>query len=468
MTFNDDNFMLQGEAAKKLYQIAKNQPIYDFHCHLDPQEIYEDKPFDNIVSVWLGGDHYKWRLMRANGVSEKYITGDASNEEKFKAWIETVSVAIGNPLYHWSHLEMRDVFGIDEVITKDNWKELYDRMNDFINENELSPRDLIKQSDVRFIGTTDHPLDDLEWHQKLKEEDSFDTVVAPTFRPDEAFVDHANFAGFTEALAEKTGEEITDFASFMAALGTRIEFFAEMGALASDMSLGKIVYVEAEEDELNEIFQKTVNGDEVSDEEVQKWQTAVFVELARLYKENNFVMQVHFGALRDNNTSYSEELGADVGFDSMGDQTDLAVNLNSLLDRLVLEEKLPKMIWYNLNPAYNTVLPNTLANFQANEAGVHGKLQFGAGWWYNDTKLGMIDQMDNYADQGILANFVGMLTDSRSFLSYQRHDYFRRILASYIGKWVDKEEVPDSEELLRPIIEGISYKNAEQFFNQKI
>ncbi len=468
MTFNDDNFMLQGEAAKKLYEIAKDQPIYDFHCHLDPQEIYEDKPFDNIVSVWLGGDHYKWRLMRANGVSEKYITGDASNEEKFKAWIETVSIAIGNPLYHWSHLEMRDVFGIDEVITKDNWKELYDRMNDFIEKNELSPRDLIKQSDVRFIGTTDHPLDDLEWHQKLKEDDSFDTVVAPTFRPDEAFVDHANFAGFTEALAEKTNQEITDFASFMSALGNRIEFFAEMGAQASDMSLAEVVYKEANEDELNEIFGKANNGDKVSTEEAQKWQTAVFIELARLYKENNFVMQIHFGALRDNNTAYSEELGADVGFDSMGDQTDLPVHLNNLLDRLVREDYLPKMIWYNLNPAYNTVLPNTLANFQANEAGVHGKLQFGAGWWYNDTKLGMIDQMDNYADQGILANFVGMLTDSRSFLSYQRHDYFRRILASYIGKWVDDEEVPDSEELLRPIIEGISYKNAEQFFNQKI
>lgn len=468
MTFNDDNFMLQGEAAKKLYEIAKDQPIYDFHCHLDPQEIYEDKPFDNIVSVWLGGDHYKWRLMRANGVSEKYITGDASNEEKFKAWVETVSVAIGNPLYHWSHLEMRDVFGIDEVITKDNWKELYDRMNDFIEENELSPRDLIKQSDVRFIGTTDHPLDDLEWHQKLKEDDSFDTVVAPTFRPDEVFVNHANFAGFTEALAEKTDQEITDFASFMSALEDRIEFFAEMGAQASDMSLAEIVYKEADEDELNKIFEKANNGDGVSTEEAQKWQTAVLVELARLYKENHFVMQIHFGALRDNNTAYAEELGADVGFDSMGDQTDLPDHLNNLLDRLVREDHLPKMIWYNLNPAYNTVLPNTLANFQANEAGVHGKLQFGAGWWYNDTKRGMIDQMDNYAEQGILANFVGMLTDSRSFLSYQRHDYFRRILASYIGKWVDDEEVPDSEDLLRPIIEGISYKNAEQFFNQKI
>lgn len=465
MTFNDENFMLQGEAAKKLYNIAKEQPIHDFHCHLDPQEIFEDKPFDNIVDVWLGGDHYKWRLMRANGVKEENITGDASNEEKFKAWAETVSVAIGNPLYHWSHLEMRDIFGIDEVITKDNWKELYDQMNTYIQENELSPRDLIKQSDVRFIGTTDHPLDDLEWHQKIKDDKSFDTVVAPTFRPDEAFVTHANFAGFTKDLAEKTDQEITDFTSFMAALGNRIEFFAEMGAKASDMSLDGVVYAEASEDELNEIFQKAMNEETISTEEIEKWQTAVFVELARLYYENDFVMQVHFGALRNNNSTYSDKVGPDSGFDSMGDQTNLTVNLNNLLDRLVREDHLPKMIWYNLNPAYNTVLPNTLANFQANEEGVKGKIQFGAGWWYNDTKLGMIDQMNNYADQGILANFVGMLTDSRSFLSYQRHDYFRRILASYIGKWVDEEEVPDSEDLLRPIIEGISYKNAEQFFS---
>jgi len=465
MTFNDDNFMLQGRSAQKLYKIAKDQPIFDFHCHLPPQEIYEDKPFDNIVDVWLGGDHYKWRLMRANGVKEEYITGDASNEDKFKAWAETVSVAIGNPLYHWTHLEMRDIFGIGEVITKDNWKSIYDQMNDFIQENELSPRDLIKQSDVRFIGTTDHPLDNLEWHQKIKEDDSFDTVVAPTFRPDEAFITHDNFAGFTKGLSEKTDQEITDFTSFMNALDDRVEFFAEMGARASDMSLDGVVYAEASEDELDTIFQKAINGEEVSTEEVEKWQTAVFVELARLYHENNLVMQVHFGAIRNNNTTYSKEIGPDNGFDSMRGQTDLAVNLNNLLDRLVREDHLPKMIWYNLNPAFNTVLPNTLANFQANEEGVKGKLQFGAGWWYNDTKRGMIDQMDNYAEHGILAHFVGMLTDSRSFLSYQRHDYFRRILASYIGKWVDEEEVPDSEELLRPIIEDISYKNADEFFS---
>lgn len=465
MVFNDDNFMLESEAAKNLYQVAKKQPIFDFHCHLEPQEIYEDKPFDNIVSVWLGGDHYKWRLMRANGVSEKYITGDASNEEKFKAWVETVSISIGNPLYHWSHLEMRDVFGIDEVITKDNWEKLYKKMNNFIKENELSPRKLIKKSDVRFIGTTDHPLDDLAWHKKLAEDETFDTVVAPTFRPDEAFVDHANFTNFTQKLAEKTNVEISGFNSFIEALGDRVAFFAKMNARASDISLGAIVYNPADEDELNTIFEKAMNDEALSKDEEEKWQTEVFVELSRLYKENNLVTQVHFGALRNTNSSYFEKLGPDTGFDSTGDQVDLASNLNQLLDRLARDGKLPKMIWYNLNQSYNKVLANTLANFQANEEDVHGKLQFGAGWWYNDTELGMIDQMNKYAEESILANFVGMLTDSRSFLSYQRHDYFRRILSSYIGEWVEDEKVPNSKELLDPIIEGICYQNAADFFN---
>lgn len=466
MTFNDDNFMLENEAAKELYEVTKEQPIFDFHCHLDPEEIYEDKTFDNIVDLWLGGDHYKWRLMRANGVSEKYITGNASNEEKFKAWAETVSIAIGNPLYHWTHLEMRQVFGINDVLTKDNWKEIYEKMNNFIEENELSPRKLIEQADVRFIGTTDHPLDDLEWHEKIAQDNSFDTVVAPTFRPDEVFVDHANFAQFTKDLAEKTDMEINDFATFVKALEQRVRYFEKMGAKASDLSLGEIVYRPADEKELDTIFKEAINGDQLSKEEAEKWQTEIFIELHRLYEESNFVAQVHFGALRDNNTTYSNEIGPDSGFDSIGDQTALAENLNKILDRLVREEHLPKMIWYNLNQSYNKVLANTLANFQANEEGISGKLQFGAGWWYNDTKLGMIDQMDNYAEESILANFVGMLTDSRSFLSYQRHDYFRRILSSYIGQWVEDGEVPDSKDLLYPIIEGISYKNAAKYFSE--
>lgn len=300
--------------------------------------------------------------------------------------------------------------------------------------------------------------------QKISEDSTFETVVAPTFRPDEVFVDHSNFVDFTKNLAKKTNKEINNFASFIEALEERVIFFAEMGAKASDLSLGKVIYIEADEEELDAIFQKVMNNEEVSKEEVAKWQTEMFIELAHLYKENNLVAQVHFGALRNNNTKYFEKLGPDTGFDSINDQTDLASNLNKILDHLVREDKLPKMVWYNLNQTYNKVLANTLANFQANEEGIQGKLQFGAGWWYNDTELGMIDQMNHYSEESILANFIGMLTDSRSFLSYERHDYFRRILCSYIGKWVEDEKIPDLEELLHPIIEGISYKNAKKFY----
>lgn len=455
--------MLTNEPAKKLYEVAEKQPIHDFHCHLDPQEIYEDKPFNNIVDVWLGGDHYKWRLMRADGVAEKYVTGDASNEEKFQAWAETVGKAIGNPLFHWTHLEMSRVFGINEHLTGDNWKEIYDQMNQFIKDNELSPRKLIKDSNVQFIGTTDNPLDSLEWHEKIKNDDSFDTTVAPTFRPDEAFVTHVNFSNFVSQLSEVSGVEVTNFDSFIQAMEKRVQFFAEKGARASDHSLGKIVFEPADKDELNEIFNKAVNGEELTDVEADKWQTEAFAELCRLYKENGLVTQVHFGALRNNNSRYFEIAGADAGFDSMGDQVNLGENLNAFLDFLTRNDNLPKMIWYNLNPAYNTILVNTITNFEANEEGVQGQLQFGAAWWYADTKTGMLEQMNTLADHALLANFVGMLTDSRSFLSYQRHEYFRRILADYLGQWVEDEEIPEGE-YLNKIVEDISFNNANNFF----
>lgn len=461
----DQDFLLKSDAAKELYEAAKDHPISDFHCHLDPQEIYEDKPFTNIVDVWLGGDHYKWRLMRANGVAEKYITGDGSNEEKFKAWAETVAIAIGNPLYHWTGLEMSRVFGIDEPLNGDNWKEMYDKMNAIIEERQMSPRQLIEASNVEFIGTTDHPLDDLEWHKKIAEDDSFDTVVAPTFRPDEAFVSHSNFANFVKDLAEKTGQTIDGYDSFIKAMENRIAYFKDMGARASDHSIAKITFDPATKEELDQIFSKAFEGKELSELETSQWQTEVLADLCGLYKEYNLTTQIHFGALRNNNSKMFEITGPDSGFDSMGDQTDLGINLNSLLDYLNNEEKLPKMIWYNLNPEYNTMLCNTLQNFQANEEGIAGKLQFGAAWWYADTKRGMLDQMLVLADHGILANFVGMLTDSRSFLSYQRHEYFRRILADMIGQWVDDEEIPNDPDLLNGIMEDICYKNATKLFS---
>ena len=466
MTFNDKNFMLKNEPAKKLYCKIAELPIYDFHCHLDPKEIFEDKVYEDIVDLWLGGDHYKWRLMRANGISEEEITGSASKLAKFKAWARTLERAFGNPLYHWSHLELRQVFGIEELLTEENAERIYHQLNDYLQKHQISPRKLIADARVTFIGTTDHPLDKLEWHKQLADDVRFDTVVAPTFRPDEAFVEHRNFNQFIKRLEEVTEVAVRDFSSFVSALGQRVTYFAQHGCKASDISFTAISYEEATAEDLDDILLARLAGKEVSQSGIKKWQTAIFRELCRLYKEHGFVTQVHFGALRNNHTGLFEQLGPDVGVDSIGDQTGLTANLNRLLDNLVKEKALPKMIWYNLNPSYNIALANTLANFQANEEGRRSQLQFGAGWWFNDTKLGMIDQMNAYAEQGMLANFVGMLTDSRSFLSYQRHDYFRRILATYVGQWIVDEEVPEDYNRLGQLVEAISYYNAKEFFEQ--
>lgn len=464
MVFNDKNFMLKNEPAKKLYDQIKVQPIFDYHCHLNPQEIFEDKVYDNIVDLWLGGDHYKWRLMRANGVSEEEITGSASKLDKFKAFARTLEKSYGNPVYHWSAMELKNVFGVEEVLREANAEEIYHRLNAYLIDNQISPRKLIAASKVTFIGTTDHPLDNLEWHQKLAADDSFETIVAPTFRPDEAFIEHANFVNFVKRLADTTGETVHDFTSFVVALEQRVAYFAEHGCKASDISFTEIVFEKADAYSLNDLFSKVLTGYKPSQLEINQWQTAVFAELCRLYKTYGFVTQVHFGALRNNHSGLHQKLGADIGVDSLGDQTALAINMNGLLDHLVQQDSLPKMIWYNLNPAYNIAVANTLQNFQANENGIQSQLQFGAGWWFADTKLGMISQMNALAEQGILANFVGMLTDSRSFLSYQRHDYFRRILATYLGQWIVEGEVPEDYEALGKVAKAISYDNAYNYF----
>ncbi|MGT2932959.1 glucuronate isomerase [Streptococcus catagoni] len=465
MTFNDQNFMLKNNSAKLLYEEVKDQPIFDYHCHLDPKEIFEDKPFENIVDLWLGGDHYKWRLMRANGISEEEITGSASKLDKFKAFAKTVERAYGNPVYHWTAMELKNVFGIDELLGQDNAEDIYNRLNRILKEKEVSPRKLIADSKVTFIGTTDHPLDSLEWHQKLAEDETFETVVAPTFRPDEAFIEHRHFAKFIERLADVTKSPIVDFKSFMAAMRERIAYFADKGCKASDISFTEIVFEKADSEQLDQLMAKTLAGHQPSQLEINQWQTAVFAELCQFYKEFGFVTQVHFGALRNNHSGLFKRLGADVGVDSLGDQTALTVNMNRLLDHLVQTDSMPKMIWYNLNPSYNIAVANTLANFQANEEGVAGYLQFGAGWWFADTKIGMISQMNALAEQGMLANFVGMLTDSRSFLSYQRHDYFRRILCTYLGEWMEDGEVPENLTALGRVAKDIAYHNAVNYFN---
>ncbi|MBS4455692.1 glucuronate isomerase [Tuanshanicoccus lijuaniae] len=463
--FNDKNFMLNNEPAKKLYEQIKEEPIFDYHCHLNPQEIFEDEVYDNIVDLWLGGDHYKWRLMRANGIAENEITGSASKLDKFMAFARTLEKSYGNPVYHWSAMELKNVFGIEEPLTAANAEELYHQLNAYLVEHQISPRKLIKASKVAFIGTTDSPLDSLEWHEKLAADNSFETVVAPTFRPDEAFIEHVNFKNFVTRLSSVTGKKVTDFTDFMFALEQRIAYFAEHGCKASDISFTEIVFEQVDKALLDELLNKVIEGYEPNQQEINQWQTAVFAELCRLYKQYGFVTQVHFGALRNNHSILYQQLGADIGIDSMGDQTRLAINMNRLLDSLVQKDSLPKMVWYNLNPAYNIVVANTLQNFQANDAGIAGYLQFGAGWWFADTKLGMVSQMNALAEQGILANFIGMLTDSRSFLSYQRHDYFRRILANYLGQWMVDGEVPEDYDALGAVAKAISYGNAVRYFN---
>ena len=359
MSFNDKNFMLKNEPAKELYGKIVELPIYDFHCHLDPKEIFEDKVYEDIVDLWLGGDHYKWRLMRANGISEEEITGSASELDKFKAWARTLERAFGNPLYHWSHLELRRVFGVEELLTEENSERLYHQLNAYLQEHRMSPRKLIADARVTFIGTIDHPLDSLEWHKRLAEDSTIDTVVAPTFRPDEAFIEHRNFNPFIKRLEEVTGVAVRDFASFVEALSQRVSYFAQHGCRASDISFTAISYEEASLEELDDILLARLAGKEAGQSSINKWQTALFRELCRLYKKHGFVTQVHFGALRNNHTGLFEKLGADVGVDSIGDQTCLTVNLNRLLDNLVKENALPKMIWYNLNPSYNIALANT-------------------------------------------------------------------------------------------------------------
>ncbi|PMC57905.1 glucuronate isomerase [Dolosicoccus paucivorans] len=466
MTFMDDHFMLISPAAEKIYDSIKDLPIYDYHCHLDPKEIYEDKPFDNIVDLWLGGDHYKWRLMRANGVPEEQITGDASNKEKFKVWAETVGRAFGNPLFHFSHLELKNIFGIEEHLNETNWQEMYERLNSIIKEKKLSPRKLILSSNVDFIGTTDSPLDDLKWHEKIAQDDTISTTVSPTFRPDAAFVHHVDFKQFVQDLGDLESVEISNYSEFVDGLELRIKYFAERGCKASDLSLDAITYQSATEDELNSILNKRLSDQKLTMEEITKWQTELLKSLCYLYKKYDFVTQIHFGAQRNNSTIYYKQVGADSGFDSIGDQTSLAQGMSLLIDSLQQENKLPKMIWYNLNPTYNTVVANTIANFQANNENQRNLLQFGSAWWFADHKRGMLDQMQTLAEQGMLANFVGMLTDSRSFLSYSRHDYFRRLLASLLGEWIDKGEIPEDYDFVGQFAQDIAFYNAKNFFEK--
>lgn len=461
--FMDKDFMLHSETAKKLYHdFAADMPIFDYHCHLSPHMMYEDKPFDNITQIFLGGDHYKWRYMRSCGLDEKYMTGDAPDKEKFRMFCKALQVGIGNPLYHWTHLELQRYFGIDTVIREDTADEIWDKANAHIKETQMSPAKLINSSNVAAICTTDDPIDSLEWHIKIKEKGHINAKVLPAFRPDFMInIDKPTFTPYIGKLADVSETEIDSYSDLIKAIYKRIDFFHEVGCRISDHALDSVPFEETDENAVNEIFKKAMNGEKLTQQEIDAYKSYTLVKLGERYSELHWTYQFHIGALRNNNSRMFEKLGADTGFDSISDYC-IAAPLSKLLNELEKEDKLPKTILYTLNPKDNYVLATMLGNFQG--SGMPGKIQFGSGWWFNDQRDGMQEQMKALANLGALNKFVGMLTDSRSFLSYTRHEYFRRIMCNLLGSWVEDGEFPADMDTLETIVKGICFENARKYF----
>ena len=464
--FMDKDFLLSTDMAKTLYhQYAETMPVLDYHCHINPQEIYEDRKFDNITQVWLGGDHYKWRQMRTNGVDEKYVTGDGSDREKFQAWAETMPKLIGNPLYHSSHLELRRYFGYDGYLNGDTAEEVWNLCNAKLQEDSMTVRGLIKQSGVTLICTTDDPVDTLEWHQKIAADDTFDVQVLPAWRPDKAMnVEKPTFAPYIAQLSQVSGIAVTDLASLKDALKNRMEYFAANGCSVSDHALEYVMYAPASDEEVDAILKRGLKGEAISKEDELKYKTAFMLFVARQYAKMNWVMQIHYGCKRDNNAYMFEKLGADTGYDCINNYAPSA-QMADFLNELSATNDIPKTILYSLNPNDNASIASIIGCFQGD---VPGKIQQGSAWWFNDHKLGMIEQMSELANLGCLGNFVGMLTDSRSFLSYTRHEYFRRILCELFGSWVENGEYPADMKALESMVRGISYNNAVKYFGFKL
>ncbi len=464
MAFINDDFLLKTKTARRLYHgYAEDMPIIDYHCHINPQEIYEDRKFENITQVWLGGDHYKWRLMRSNGVSEDEITGDADDYTKFLRFAEMLPKAIGNPMYHWCHLELKRFFGYDGVLNGDTAREVYDLCNKKLRQDGMTVRAIIEKSNVKMIGTTDDPADDLKWHKLLTEDKSFKTAVCPTFRPDKAVnIDKAGFADYIKKLSEAAEIDIKTVSDVKAALEKRLDYFCSLGCRATDHGLDYVVYEPASEESVNEIFKRALRGEKISQSEADRYKTELMLFLGEKIAEKGIVMQLHYGAQRNTNTVMFNKLGADTGFDCISVKN-CGEALTGFLNALNVKGKLPKTIIYSLNPNDNELIDTVLGCFQGTEA--QGKIQHGSAWWFSDTKSGMEAQLKSLANLSLLGNFVGMLTDSRSFLSYTRHEYFRRILCNILGEWVENGEYPDDEDTLGKIVKNISFCNAEKYFN---
>ena len=452
MSFINDNFMLKNKTARKLYnKFAKDMPIIDYHCHLVPKMIAENKNFKNAFELFLGGDHYKWRQIRTNGTPEELITGDGGDDyEKFMEFAKAMPYLIGNPLYHWTHLELKRFFGIDETLSEKTCKMIWDKVNECLAKDDFKPQSLITRSNVKVICTTDDPADTLEYHQALK---GFSTKILPTFRPDKAVeIGKETFIPYIEMIGVKSYGELIEW------LTSRIDFFHENGCRISDHALEYVPYALGNPEEA---FNKKMNGEELTLEEINVFKTAVLKHCAKQYVRLNWAMQLHIGALRNNNTKMYNKLGPDTGYDSINDLC-IAEDLGKFMDCLEIDDCLPKTILYTLNPKDNYVLGTRLGCFQ--NGPVQGKIQFGSGWWFNDQRDGMEEQMKALANLGMLSRFVGMLTDSRSFVSYTRHEYFRRIFCNLIGQWVEDGEYPADWETLEKIVKGVCYNNAEAYF----
>ena len=473
--FMNKDFILDTPTAQHLYHdYAAKMPLADYHCHLNPQEIFEDRRFNNLAEVWLGGqnpdgsfagDHYKWRVMRSNGVTEEYVTGMVDPFEKFMKFVEALEMAIGNPMYHWCHLELQQFFGVTEPLTTESAKRIWDHCNDLLrNDPDMSARGLIRKANVAFIGTTDDPIDSLEWHEKIAADPTIEVVVGPSYRPDKAVNIHkAGWHEYMAALAKSVGKEsLPTMQDVLDALVERLEHFKAHGCKASDHGLDYVPFVNYTIEQADAVYQKALKGEKLTVEEVEGYQTVILLCLGKAYHRMNIAMQLHYSCLRNNNQRIFKLQGGDTGVDAIAQNT-CGGNISQLLSALDEAHCCPKTILYSLNPADNAQLGTLIGCFQGPE--VPGKIQHGSAWWFNDHKVGMEEQMKSLASLGLLGNFIGMLTDSRSFLSYARHDYFRRIMCNLIGNWVENGEYPNIDASLKKIVEGISFNNAKRYFD---
>ncbi|MEE3662292.1 glucuronate isomerase [Brenneria sp. g21c3] len=462
--FLSEDFLLDSAFARRLYyDYAVNQPIFDYHCHLPPEQIAENYRFKNLYDIWLKGDHYKWRAMRANGVAERFCTGDAGDWEKFEAWAATVPHTIGNPLYHWTHLELRRPFGITgTLLSPSTAKDIWQRGNALLERDEFTARGIMRQMNVKMVGTTDDPIDDLRHHKAIAGDSGFPIKVLPSWRPDKAFnIEADGFVDYMHRLEAASNTSISRFGDLRDALKKRLDHFAAHGCKVSDHGLDVLVYGEADDATLDAILSRRLSGGKPTAEEAAQFKTAVLLFLGGEYHRREWVQQYHIGALRNNNSRQLRLIGPDTGFDSINDLP-LAQPLSRLLDAQAKDNNLPKTILYCLNPRDNEVIGTMVGNFQGE--GTPGKMQFGSGWWFNDQKDGMQRQLTQLAQLGLLSRFVGMLTDSRSFLSYTRHEYFRRILCQMIGRWVEDGEAPADLPLLGEMVKNICFDNAKNYF----